>query len=80
MKDIINFINEGTIISSKNSKKILTLGEFKELTKDMDPDTKLYADVREVGWGPSFPNTKITEFIKNNKSIEFRISIKHERH
>jgi len=79
MKDITNFINEGNIISSKNPKKILTLGEFRELTNDMSDDTKLYVNIKEIGWGPSFPNTKITEFSKNNKSIEFRVTIKHDR-
>ena len=79
MKDITNFINEGNIISSKNSKKILTLGEFRELKNDISNDTKLYVDIQEIGWGPSFPNTKITEFVKNNKSINFRVTIKHSK-
>lgn len=80
MKDITQFINEGNIISSKNPKKILTLGEFRELTNDISDDAKLYVDIQEIGWGPDFSHTKITEFVKNNKSINFRVTIKHSKY
>lgn len=79
MKDIKDFIIEGEIVSSKTPKKILTLGEFKELTKDISDDAKLYVDICETGWGPSFPNAKIYEFEKNTKAIKFRVNIKNKR-
>lgn len=68
------------IFTPKNSRsRAMTLGEFREITKDISDDAKLYVDCIETGWGPCFPNN-LRELAVSKKSLTFRTYIKHNRY
>ena len=69
------------IFTQKNSRsRAMTLGEFREITKDISDDAKLYVDCIETGWGPCFPNNNLRELAVSKKSLTFRTYIKHSRY
>lgn len=69
------------IFTPKNSRsRAMTLGEFREITKDISDDAKLYVDCIETGWGPCFPNNNLRELAVSKKSLTFRTYIKHSRY
>ena len=71
----------GQIFTPKNSRsRAMTLGEFRELTKDISDDAKLYVDCIETGWGPCFQNNNLRELAVSKKSLTFRTYIKHSRY
>ena len=69
------------IFTPKNSRsRAITLGEFREITKDISDDAKLYVDCIETDWGPCFPNNNLRELAVSKKSLTFRTYIKHSRY
>lgn len=69
------------IFTPKNSRsRAMTLGEFREITKDISDDAKLYIDCIETSWGPCFPNNNLRELAVSKKSLTFRTYIKHSRY